>query len=109
MAEGPVLVQVPWHANPMRGDKMAAGLAKLAEAAIDYGALSWQLYRTLEGGLDFIQEVLFPSKLDFDRYWYSDEVGEIRTELAGWYQVPLLPSYHEIIGEGRAVTPEPAG
>jgi hypothetical protein len=106
---GPLLAHIVWHGNPMRGDKLAAGLLPLAEAALDYGAESWALYRSKEGRVDFIQQAVFQSKGDFDRYWYSAEVAEIRAELAGWFQVPLLPSFHEITGAGvAAAAAEPA-
>ena len=103
-----MLVQIPWHANPLRGDKMEEGLRNLAEAALDYGAEYWLLTRSGEGLLDFLQIAVFPSKLEFERYWYSEEVAEQRIKLAGWFQVPVLPSFHRLLGEGRAVTPESA-
>jgi hypothetical protein len=100
---GLVRAHIVWHANPFRGDKLEAGLLPLAEAALDFGALSWALYRTVEGGLDFMQQATFERKADFDRYWYSAEVGEQRAKLAGWFQVPLLPTFHRVTGEGYAV------
>ena len=97
-----VLAEVRWAANPFRGDKFAEGWLPVAEAAVDYGATSWAFYRATEGRLDFIQHAIFPSKADFERYWYSETVAEARTELSGYYQVPLLPTFHEIVGSGTA-------
>jgi hypothetical protein len=105
----PVLVEVRWAINPFRGDAFAEGWLPVAEAALDYGALSWAFYRAQEGRLDFIQHALFPSKADFERYWYSETVAEARTELAGYYQVPLLPTFHEIVGMGAAVEAPTSG
>ena len=99
----PVLVRVPWHANPLRGDKFEAAWLPHAAKVLDYGALRWGLYRSSEGGSDFIQEAVFPTKSDFDRYWYSDEIAEARAEVQGLYQVPLLPEYHKIAGEGESI------
>jgi hypothetical protein len=99
----PILVEVRWAANPFRGDKFAEGWRPVAEAALDYGATSWAFYRASEGRLDFIQHAIFPSKADFERYWYSETVAEARTELSGYYQVPLLPTFHEIVGSGATV------
>ena len=36
-------------------------------------------------------------------------VAEARTELAGYYQVPLVPTFHEVVGEGKALNLAPAG
>ena len=74
----PVLVEVRWAANLFRGDRFAEGWLPVAEAALDYGATSWAFYRAQDGRLDFIQHAIFPSKADFERYWYSETVAEAR-------------------------------
>src|ERR671914_2712733 len=99
----PIMVEIRWVANPFRGDKFAEGWLPHAEAVLDYGATSWGFYRALDGRLDFIQQATFPTKSDFERYWYSETVAEARTLLAGTYQVPLLPTFWEVVGEGKAV------
>jgi hypothetical protein len=96
-----VLVQIRWVANPFRGDRFAEGWLPAAAAVVDYGATAWGFYRALDGRLDFLQTATFPSKADFERYWYSERIAEYRTLLAGTYQVPLQPSFHEAVGEGR--------
>jgi hypothetical protein len=104
-----ILVQVIWHVNPFRGDKFAAGWAPAAEAVLDYGATSWGFYRAHDGRLDFIQLATFPTKAAFERYWYSETATEARVALAGTYQVPLLPAFWEVVGEGEAqLIPAPA-
>jgi hypothetical protein len=95
-----VLAEIRWAINPFRGDVFAEGWLPVAEAAIDYGATSWAFYRSLDGRLDFIQHAVFPTKTDFERYWYSERVAQARTELSGYYQIPLLPTFHEIAGSG---------
>ncbi|MFL5869332.1 MAG: hypothetical protein ACJ766_19680 [Thermoleophilaceae bacterium] len=100
-----VMVEIRWPINPFRGDKFAEGWLPVAEAAVDYGATSWSFYRNLDGRLDFVQHATFPAKEDFERYWYSKTVAEARTELAGCYQVPLLPTYWEVVGSGAALSP----
>jgi len=104
-----ILVRIPWAANPWRGDKFAEGWAPAAELALDFGATSWAFYRALEGRLDFIQEATFPSKAHFERYWYSEAIGERRVELQGYFQVPVLPEFYEVVGEGRALSLAPEG
>jgi hypothetical protein len=103
-----ILVQIPWHANPFRGDKFAEGWAPAAEAVLDYGAVAWAFYRNIDGRLDFIQEAVFPSKAHFERYWYSETIAERRIELQGYFNVPVIPVFYEIVGEGRALSLAPA-
>ena len=92
-----VLAEIRWAINPFRGDKFEALWTPAAEAALDYGATGWALYRSQEGTLDFIQHAFFPTKDDFDRYWYSDEVAAIREQAVNYYAKPLNPSWHELV------------
>ncbi len=104
MSEG-IFVEIAWHANPMRGDRFERAWLPSAEAVLDYGATYWAFLRAQEGRLDFIQHAVFPTKADFERYWYSERLAEYRIELAGTYQVPILPTFWEVIGAGEAVSP----
>ena len=72
-----VLVEILWHANPFRGDKLEKIWTPAAEAALDYGASFWSFLRSQEGGQDFRQQAVFPAKADFDRYWYSEEIAPV--------------------------------
>ena len=99
-----ILVQIDWVANPFRGEKFAEGWRPAAEAVLDFGATKWSFTRAIDGRLDFIQTALFPSKAHFERYWYSERIAECRTELSGTYQVPIVPTYWEIVGAGEAVS-----
>jgi hypothetical protein len=97
-------VIIRWVANPFRGDRFAEGWLPAAEAVLDYGATAWSFYRAHDGRLDFIQTATFPTKAAWERYWYSETIAEKRVQLAGYYQVPLLPAFWEVLGEG-AVKP----
>ena len=102
-----ILVHIDWHVNPFRGDKFAEGWAPAAELALDFGAVSWGFYRAIDGRLDFIQHALFPTKAQWEQYWYSETISEKRIELQGYFNVPVLPELFEIVGEGRALSLAP--
>lgn len=95
-----VAMLVRWVANPFRGERFEAAWLPVAEAALDYGATGWAFFRSDEGGLDFMQWAFFPTKLDWERYWYSEEVSDAREKASGLYQVPLLPEPYTISGMG---------
>jgi hypothetical protein len=97
------VVLIAWHANPFRGDKFEDAWRPAAAAAIDYGASYWAFLRSKDGGLDFIQIASFSSKIEFDRYWYSEEISEARAEASGLYQVPLLPVWLRAVDAGEVV------
>jgi len=102
-----IVARIIWHVHPFRGDVFAEVWLPAAEAVLDYGAVSWGFYRALDGRLDFIQEATFPSKAHFERYWYSETVAELRVQLQGYFNIPLVPEFYEVVGEGKAVTLAP--
>ncbi len=97
---GNIAVLVPWVANPFRGDKFETAWLPAAEAALDFGATGWAFFRAKEGRLDFAQWAFFETKLDFERYWYSEEISAAREGASGLFQVPVLPVFYEITGLG---------
>ena len=100
MSDEGLAVYVKWVANPLQGDRFEEIWLPAAEAVLDYGATGWALFRAKDGQLDFAQWAFVPTKDHFDRYWYSDEIGEVRAAAAGLFQVPVLPTYHKIAGMG---------
>lgn len=104
-----VMVQINWVANPFRGDRFDEAWRPAAESVLKYGATWWAFLRAAEGRLDFTQLALFHDKLDFDRYWYSEEIAEARAMASGLFQVPVLPAYHEISGLGELAPARAAG
>ncbi|HEY6777196.1 MAG TPA: hypothetical protein VI122_11875 [Thermoleophilaceae bacterium] len=97
-----IQAMIRWPINPFRGDRFAEEWLPAAEAVLDYGATEWTFTRAMDGRLDFIQTAVFPSKADFERYWYSEEISEKRVEIAGIYQVPIVPTFWEVVGAGEA-------
>ena len=94
------MVVINWVANPFRGDKFEEGWKPAAAAATKYGAAAWALTRSKDDPLSFMQIAVFENKIDFERYWYSEEIAEARIRCAGWYQVPILPVWFEAVGVG---------
>jgi hypothetical protein len=94
------VVEITWNVNPFRGDAFEEAWRPAAEAALDYGAGGYAFFRSKDDPLLFKQYAAFDAKLDFERYWYSEEISEARAETAGLYQVPLLPVWLRLVGAG---------
>ena len=103
MTEGDVVVTILWHAVPFRGDKFEDAWRPAAAAALDYGASWWAFYRSKDDPLDFTQVAVFRSKLDFERYWFSEQLAEARAECSGLFQVPVLPMTFRVIDAGELI------
>ena len=104
---GTDLVAVRWVANPWRGDKFEALWGPVAEAALDYGATAYAFFRSKEDQAIFMQLAFgFESKLDWERYWLSEEVSDARARETGLFQVPITPEWQRLVGFGsRALAP----
>ena len=104
---GASVVEVRWIANPWRGDRFEQIWAPVAEAALDYGATAFAFLRSKEDQAIFTQLAFgFETKLDWERYWLSEEVSAARVEAAGLFQVPVYPEWQTLLGFGsRALSP----
>ena len=47
------MVQIPWRANPFRGDRFEAAWAPAAEAVVKFGARGWAFLRSQDDPLHF--------------------------------------------------------
>ena len=98
MAAG--VVQIPWYATLFRGDRFAEALAEIAPVATRYGAAEYRIYRSRDDMYKFQHLITFEDKLDFEAYWYGPEFNAWRTAYSGWYQIPILYNWQDLILEG---------
>ncbi|MBX5440671.1 MAG: hypothetical protein IRZ32_03990 [Solirubrobacteraceae bacterium] len=96
----PGVVHIPWYATGFRGDAFAEALAEFAPIAMRYGALDYQVFRSREDRYRFLQIATFETKLDWERFWEGDEAVAFRVNHSGWYQVPVLPVWHDRLAAG---------
>ena len=94
------MVVIPWVANPFRGDRLEEAWLPAAALATNYGAKAWAWTRSKDDPLSFTQYAAFENKMDFERYWFSEEVAEARIAIGGLFQVPLLPVWWECVEWG---------
>ena len=93
-------VHIPWYATGLRSDKLADALAEIAPIALRYGATGYTVYRSRDDQYKFLQTATFESKADWDRYWMGPEFTRFRAVTSGWYQVPVIYVWNDIVAEG---------
>ena len=93
-------VHIPWYATGFRGDKMEEALHQLAPIALRYGATAYAVYRGREDRYKFLQTATFHDKLDWERYWHGEEFTRFRAVNQGFYQVPVLYTWSDVVTEG---------
>jgi len=95
------VVHIPWYSVGLRSDKLEAALAEIAPVAVRYGASAYAVHRSRDDRHKFLQTATFESKLDWERYWTSREFTDWRVIHGGYWQVPVLYVWHDIVVEGR--------
>ncbi len=98
MAAG--VAQIPWYATLFRHEAFAEAVAEIAPIAMRYGATDYLVYRNRDDQYKFLQCATFESKTDFEAYWYGPEMNDFRAVHAGWYQVPILYTWADVISQG---------
>jgi hypothetical protein len=98
MAAG--VVQIPWYATLFRGDKFEAAVREIAPVAMRYGATDYVVYRSRDDMYKFLQCSTFEDKAGFEAYWYGPEMNDFRTIYSGWYQVPILYTWADVVVQG---------
>jgi hypothetical protein len=111
------VVHIPWYATLFRGDQLEGALEEISAIAMRYGATEYAVYRSRDDAYKFLQLATFESKTDFERYWNGEEFSIWRGDYSGFYTVPVLYVWHDLVvragtGElaaGAGATSAPAG
>ena len=102
------VVHIPWYATGFRGDMLETQLEDIAAVSLRYGASSYRVYRYRDDRYKFLQTATFEDKLDWERYWEGPEFTFFRTRCSGWYQVPLVYQWVDLVAHGELPgEPEP--
>jgi hypothetical protein len=89
--------RLDWHIAPFRADRWLDLWEPAAAKMPAYGASSWSLTRSLDDPLAFQQTSLWERRSDFERYWFSEEIAKAREQIIGYYDLPLLPTWHNLL------------
>jgi hypothetical protein len=100
------VVHIPWYATGLRADALAEALERIAPVCMRYGANDYRVYRSRDDRYRFLQTATFDDKVDWERYWLGEEFIAFRVNHSGWYQVPLLYTWNDLIASG-GLQPEP--
>ena len=95
------VVQLPWYATGFRGDDLEAALSELAPISTRYGATRHMVFRARDDRYRFLMSIDFPDKSGWDAFWYGPEFTEMRAACTGWYQVPLLYTWADLVSFGE--------
>jgi hypothetical protein len=100
------VVHIPWYATVFRGDQFEAALEEIAALATRYGATEYAVYRSRDDAYRFLQLATFESKTEFERYWNGEEFSVWRGDFSGFYTVPVLYVWYDMVSRGGIGAPE---
>jgi hypothetical protein len=93
-----------WHIAPLRADRWLDVWEPVVAKCAAFGAKSWSLTRSVDDPLHFVQTMVWESRADFERYWYSTEVEQAREQTIAWFDILLLPEWHTLLAAEGIVT-----
>jgi hypothetical protein len=103
------IVHVPWYATALRGDKLAEALADVTALSLRYGATSYAVHRSDDDRYKLLQTVAFDSHEAWETFWYGEDMIRFRANTSGWYQVPVVYSWHSVVAAGSGPNGNGAG
>ena len=103
------VVHIPWYATVFRGDQFEAALEEISALATRYGATEYAVYRSRDDAYRFLQLATFENKTDFERYWNGEEFSTWRGDYSGFYTVPVLYVWHDLVVRGGFGVPNGNG
>ena len=86
-----------WHVAPFRGDRWLDIWEPAAARMPAYGASSWSLIRSVDDPLHFQQTSTWERRSDFERWWFSDEIEQVRAAVIDLHDIPILPAWHTLV------------
>jgi quinol monooxygenase YgiN len=87
-------VHIDWHTTPLRAEKFAEKYAPAVSRVLAYGAKGYLFYRSEDDSQHFIHISFWEDRSDFQRYWFSREMQQVRANIAGWVEQPVLPHWN---------------
>ncbi len=107
MAAG--VVHLPFYATGFRGDDLEASIAVIAPVSTRYGATRYEVLRSRDDRYKFLLSIDFEQKAQWEAYWFGPEFTEMRAACSGWFQVPLLYVWNDLVARGEVTEPVPVG
>ncbi|HWI08541.1 MAG TPA: antibiotic biosynthesis monooxygenase [Solirubrobacteraceae bacterium] len=103
------VVHLQWYATGFRGDDLEAALQEIVPMSTRFGATRYLVFRQREDRYRFLMSIEWRDKADWDRFWFSPEFTEMRAACTGWYQVPLLYTWADLVSQGELREPAAVG
>ena len=93
-------VQLDYIVTPFRAQRFVDRYRPAIARPRTYGATGYLFYRSEADSAHFVHMIFWEDRAGFDRWWFSREMQEIRTSIAGLHGQPMLPHWHTVLEQG---------
>ena len=90
-------VQLDYVVTPFRAQKFYELYYPAIRRPLTYGATQILFYRSEEDSDHFVHMIMWEDRAGFGRWWYSQEMQEMRVTISGLHGQPLLPKWNTIL------------
>jgi quinol monooxygenase YgiN len=90
-------VQIDWHTTPLRAERFLEKYGPAVSRVLAYGSKGYLFYRSEDDSQHFVHISLWEDRNNFERYWFSREMQEVRQSIAGWVEQPVLPHWNVVV------------
>ena len=93
-------VQLDYIVTPFRDQRFVDLYRPAIARPRTYGASGYLFLRAEEDSSHFVHISFWEDRADFDRWWFSREMQEVRVAVAGLHGQPVLPHWHTVLERG---------
>ena len=90
-------VQLDYIVTPFRAQRFVDLYRPAIARPRSYGASGYLFYRSEEDSAHFVHMSFWVDRADFNRWWFSREMQEVRVAVAGLHGQPVLPHWHTVL------------
>jgi heme-degrading monooxygenase HmoA len=90
-------VQLDYMVTPLRAQKFVDLYRPAIKRPLSYGASGYLFYRNEDDADHFVHMILWEDRAGFHRWWFSQEMQEIRVAVSGLHGQPLLPKWNTVL------------
>ena len=94
------MVEIDYHLTPFRAERFAALYRPIVPRVLVYGAKGYSFLRSEEDSDHFTHASIWENRADFQRFWMSREMQEMRQKVSGLYEQPVVPGWATVIDRG---------
>ena len=90
-------VQLDWVVTPFRAQRFVDLYRPAIKRPLSYGASGFLFYRSEEDSDHFVHLIFWEDRAGFQRWWFSQEMQDIRVAVSGLHGQPLLPKWNTVL------------